>query len=292
MKAQPGKTLRFTELVRQIEERVLPPLYTSFEEKTPFRISAATSDGFGFPEHELILQWHDNSHPDVYATNAIQDQGDQRFRGCIFLNPDIALGDRPEVAGTVIRHQLVEVVDFFWNSASTIERRDKRSKDTPETRFFVPRDVQMGIVALAIEEVNKELLAYLNENPEYLYRLEPRAFEELIAELFRKEGFDVTVTQQSRDGGIDIVAKHQGLLGDTQLIIECKRYAPDNKVGLAIVQRLHGVKNAMRATKGIVVTTSFFTQPAIDFAEPVKYELGLLDYFDICNLLAKHGDVA
>ena len=64
----------------------------------------------------------------------------------------------------------------------------------------------------AISEVDEKLMTYVSENPDALRVLDDRLFEEVIAEIFRRFGFDVSLTKRTRDGGYDIIA------------IESKRY--------------------------------------------------------------------
>ncbi|MEI8136769.1 MAG: hypothetical protein WCH21_05515, partial [Bacteroidota bacterium] len=45
-----------------------------------------------------------------------------------------------------------------------------------------------------LNEINDELIAYLAKHPEFLRQLHHRKFEELIAEIFRNKGYDVTLT--------------------------------------------------------------------------------------------------
>lgn len=44
------------------------------------------------------------------------------------------------------------------------------------------------------------------QNPGYVYNLEPCEFEELVADVFRRMGFNADVTQKTHDSGKDIVA--------------------------------------------------------------------------------------
>lgn len=128
-------------------------------------------------------------------------------------------------------------------------------------------------------DIESEALAYFARNPELLFSLHPRRFEELVASIFKTNGFDVELTPESRDGGVDIFAvRRDGFSGGMLHLIECKRYEPSNKVGIGIVQRLLGVVDHHRATKGLVITTSSFSCDAVQFASQSKYRLGLSDY--------------
>ena len=131
-------------------------------------------------------------------------------------------------------------------------------------------------------DVESEAIAYFAKHPELLFSLHPRRFEELVASIFRTNGFDVELTPESRDGGVDIFAvRKDDLSGGMLHVIECKRYEPTNKVGIGIVQRLLGVVDHHRATKGLVITTSSFSSDAVLFASQSKYRLGLNDYADL-----------
>lgn len=131
------------------------------------------------------------------------------------------------------------------------------------------------------QEVNAELIKYLTKHPEFLYELNPRKFEELIAEIFKDMGFSVDMTPPTRDGGRDIHAIRSDALGSSLYLIECKRYASSRKVGVEPVRSLYGVVQSERATTGIIVTTSSFTQDAIDFATPLQYQMSLRDFDEL-----------
>lgn len=63
-------------------------------------------------------------------------------------------------------------------------------------------------------------------DPNAVYDLPPDEFEELVAEVFHRQGFNAEVTQKTRDGGVDIIATFEmgGVLYRTYF--ECKQYRP------------------------------------------------------------------
>jgi len=132
-----------------------------------------------------------------------------------------------------------------------------------------------------LNEVNEELISYLAKHPEYMRELDSRKFEVLIADIFKNKGYDVTLTPETRDGGKDIIALYKSPFGHQLFIVECKRYKEDNKVGVELVRALYGVKAAENYNQAILVTTSTFSKPAIDFVKPLKFQLQLKDYNDI-----------
>lgn len=142
-------------------------------------------------------------------------------------------------------------------------------------------------------DIEREVLAYFGRHPEMLHSLPPRKFEELVASVFRQNGFTVELTPESRDGGVDIIAvQKSGLTGSSLHLIECKRYLPHNTVGIGTVQRLLGVVEQHKATKGIVVTTSSFTRDAMLVAESAQHRLVLNEYSKLTSWLAEFSKPA
>ncbi len=64
-------------------------------------------------------------------------------------------------------------------------------------------------------------------------------------------------------------------------VVECKRYSSNNHVGVGVVRSLHGVAQHERANGAIVMTTSFFTEPAKQFARDLKGQVSLKDFVDL-----------
>jgi hypothetical protein len=67
----------------------------------------------------------------------------------------------------------------------------------------------------------------------------------------------------SGDGGIDVEARR----GAEYVVIQCKRYKTGNKVGSPQVRNFIGSLHVARANRGYLVTTSSFTEPAIQDAQ-------------------------
>lgn len=129
-----------------------------------------------------------------------------------------------------------------------------------------------------------DLMATISAWPELLYQIDPRKFEEIIAEVFDKHDFQVELTPRTRDGGRDIVAIRSTLGVKSKYIIECKRYAKTNPVSVGLVRSLYGVQTQEGANKSILATTSHFTSGAKNFASSAnstQWGMDLKDYDDI-----------
>ncbi len=152
-------------------------------------------------------------------------------------------------------------------------------------------------ITVTLTEINEELIAWLSKHPEYLHKLDPRKFEELVAEILRDQGHTVELTPQTKDQGRDIIAGMRTPLGEMLVIVECKRYAAHRKVGLSVVERfLHTIRERDRANMGMVVTTTRFSPDAIKVADEYRHQLKLKDQDALCAMAnnygkwKKHGD--
>jgi restriction system protein len=143
-----------------------------------------------------------------------------------------------------------------------------------------------------IRFVNEGLIERVSQEPAVLYSVSPRTFEQIVAELLSRQGYDVQLTPPSKDGGFDMYAAKRDGLGEFLFLVECKQYAPEHRVGVHVVRSLHGVLSVERATAAAVVTTSYFTRGAREFQSKVEHELKLHDYIGLRKWLEGGRKVA
>lgn len=123
---------------------------------------------------------------------------------------------------------------------------------------------------------------------ESLKQISPQQFERLISSLYEKMGYQVRLTSQTRDQGIDIYAKRLSETGTEYLAIQCKHY-PNGVVGVEDARSLYGVIQAYPSiTKGVLITSGEFSKECKDFAKGKRLELfngkyifGLLEKYDV-----------
>jgi restriction system protein len=139
----------------------------------------------------------------------------------------------------------------------------------------------------SVREVDQQLMIMVQRDPDIVFELSPRKFEEISAELFTRLGYRVSLTPTSKDGGKDLIVVQSTDLSSIMTFVECKRYARDKPVGLEIVERLLGVVDRGRATSGLILTTSHFTRGARRAADELRFRLSLKDYADFKELLNK-----
>jgi restriction system protein len=70
------------------------------------------------------------------------------------------------------------------------------------------------------------------------------------------------------------------------VVVQCKRYAPGVSIGSPEVQKFIGMVTVHhQAERGIFVTTSVFTAPAVRLAR--QHDIELIDGRDLANLVAR-----
>ncbi|MFF8413883.1 restriction endonuclease [Streptomyces omiyaensis] len=95
--------------------------------------------------------------------------------------------------------------------------------------------------------------------------VDPDGFEHTVAALCARDGCSpVEVVGGAGDLGADVIATTPDGL---RVVLQCKQYAADHRVGSPDLQRFGGTCYAVHeADVAVVVTTSSFTDPALEYA--------------------------
>lgn len=149
--------------------------------------------------------------------------------------------------------------------------------------------VASNAAAEIIMRANNGLLEFLAHHPNYLYTLHSRTFEELIACIFTDLGCSVELMRATHDGGKDIILRTDGPTGPSVSYVQCKRHSPLRPVRLQVVRDLFGVQMKDRVNKSMIVTTSYFTREAVEFAHDLAFLISLRDYTSIVSWLAPYA---
>lgn len=143
-------------------------------------------------------------------------------------------------------------------------------------------------ISVASSSIDAALIKELRQTPQNLHSLSPRQFEELIATLLQKFGWQTELTKTSRDGGYDIYAVTKDGAGvRSSWIIECKKYASNRKIGVNVVRALYGLRAEQQVSGAILATTSHFTADAQKY-KASRFDLHLKDYYDIIDWLDQY----
>lgn len=85
-------------------------------------------------------------------------------------------------------------------------------------------------------------------------------FERLIADSYRRKGFDAELTPEGADDGVDIVLRER----DNMLLVQCKHWN-SYRVGVSVARELFGVMHAKGARKAVLATSGRLTDEAERF---------------------------
>jgi restriction system protein len=104
-----------------------------------------------------------------------------------------------------------------------------------------------------------EIIRLMKADPDEMFRIPSRKWEEIIAGAYERSGFDrVTLTPRSGDFGRDVIAERSGW-GCVRFIDQVKAYKPGHLVTAEEVRALGFVLlSDQSANKGVVTTTSDF----------------------------------
>lgn len=152
--------------------------------------------------------------------------------------------------------------------------------------IYSQADFNLDDAYLALTQVEQSIVD-VAQNCELIYDISPREFEKVIERLLQDEGFETTLTQQTRDGGRDIIATKYEMGKPVVFYIECKRYGHQNSVGVNVVRSLYGVQSADKINKAILVTTGHVTRDARKFVDNQKTMMSIIDVEEIYELIQR-----
>lgn len=110
--------------------------------------------------------------------------------------------------------------------------------------------------------------------------MEGSDFEKYCADLLIVMGYEeVELTPQSRDFGVDILAKKD----DVSYAFQCKCYA--DPVGIKAIQEVYAGRDFYECMVGVVITNQEFTGPAKEYAD--KLNIILWDGNKVSDMISK-----
>lgn len=190
--------------------------------------------------------------------------------------------------------------------ASQLARIDMKTlQQFPEyeraRRGDVQASVEPALPAVAFSELTPEESierAHLSlrkdlarELLESIMQCSPAFFELLIIKLMIKMGYGGSREEagkavgRSGDGGIDGII-NEDRLGLDAIYLQAKRW--EGVVGRPEIMKFVGALAGQRATKGVFITTSWFTQDAKDYALSSQYKVVLIGGERLADLMIEH----
>jgi restriction system protein len=184
---------------------------------------------------------------------------------------------------------IVFVVLFFF--APILFRTPSEGVDMgalfrPMMRLFAVFAFILVIVTWGVAELHKVKRRRLFDRQnglESIRRLSWQAFEELVAEAYRRRGYVAQVVGNTTgDGGVDVELRAAGQL----VLVQCKQWLVYS-VGVKPVRELLGVVVSRCASSGVLITSGRFTAEAIRFAKANP----MIQLIDGNGLAALMGDI-
>ena len=86
--------------------------------------------------------------------------------------------------------------------------------------------VTEGHIVVAVVPLWRRLLDAFAKDPDFWMRLTPRQTEEWIAGSYEEDRYKVILTRRTRDGGRDIIATREDLMGSVRIIDDVKTSRP------------------------------------------------------------------
>ena len=214
-------------------------------------------------------------------------ESSRRGHFCITQRGRDVLATKPDRIDIHLLNQFPEFVKFRTSK--------KRAEDSiPEPTLNIDEDV----VPKTPEEIFQQSYETLRETLEaelleQVKKVSPFQFEQLVVDLLVKMGYGGArrnagnALKRSRDGGIDGTIKEDAL-GLDMIYLQAKRW--ENTVGRPEIQKFAGALQWEGALKGVFITTSHYSQDAIDYARGLQSsKIILIDGVQLSSLMVDYN---
>jgi len=197
------------------------------------------------------------------------------------------LKERPKRIDTNFLSRYPEFVEFRSqsNSAKASSKDHEPAISVSSGKDETPEEV--------IESAHNQIRAELaTELLQQIMSCSPTFFEKLVVDLLVAMGYGGTRSDagksigRSGDEGIDGII-NEDRLGLDIIYVQAKRW--QNAVSRPEIQKFVGALQGKRARRGVFITTSDYTDGAIDYASNIENRVILVDGQTLSNLMIDHG---
>ena len=174
---------------------------------------------------------------------------------------------------------LMQYQEFADFSNRNISRGNNLVHSNTELSMFEEINTPTEELENAFQKINNDLAAELLQK---ILEQSPRFFEQLVVDLLVRMGYggsfdnSALVTPYSHDEGIDGII-YEDKLGLDKIYIQAKRYKKEITISRPQIQQFAGAMDGQKATKGVYITTSSYTQDAKNYANSLNKKIVLID---------------
>lgn len=171
---------------------------------------------------------------------------------------------------------LMEYPEYAEYAGSPQEKKSEKKEDAePATEELTPTEQ----LEAAMKKIDDDLAADILQKAR---EMSPAKFEQLVLDLLLAMGYGgsnkdlAKVTPISHDNGVDGIIPEDAL-GLDKIYIQAKRYKEGAPVHKPEIQQFIGALSEQKASKGVFVTTSTFTQGARESVSKATSKIVLID---------------
>jgi restriction system protein len=214
--------------------------------------------------------------------NLITPTGRSRFR--LTEQGAKVLKSNPPQINVKYLEQFPEFIEFR-NKSNKINGSTEVPQEIIEKISQTPQEILDTSYQSLRQNLAQEILECIKNSP-------PKFFESLVIDLLIAMGYGGSrkdagqAIGQVGDGGIDGIIK-EDKLGLDAIYLQAKRW--EGTVSRPVVQGFAGALIGRKARKGILITTSNFSQQAIDYANSIdNLKIILIDGEQLAQLMIDH----
>lgn len=167
----------------------------------------------------------------------------------------------------------------------------KKSDETIETSGSSEELTPTEQLEAAMKKINDDLAADILQKAR---EMSPAKFEQLVLDLLLNMGYGgankelAKVTPLSHDNGVDGIIPEDAL-GLDRIYIQAKRYKEGSPVHKPEIQQFIGALNEQKASKGVFVTTSTFSQGARESVNKASSKIVLIDGIALAQYMIEYN---
>jgi restriction system protein len=177
-----------------------------------------------------------------------------------------------------------EFVAFHKGGGNDVTGLSETQTGPPLAKNETPEEQLAGAYKVLRDALANDLL-------ETVRKSSPSFFEELVVDLLVAMVYGGSVRDagqavgRSGDGGIDGIIK-EDKLGLDVVYVQAKRWK--DVIGRPVVQAFAGSLEGVRARKGVLITTSSFSQDALEYVKHIEKRIVLVDGKQLAELMIDH----